>query len=164
MRALPGAAAGERRPERRLFDVDAFQQRRGNAGDERDRGHMVGRIQTPGDALRQQEQRHTHQAARQMRRFDDAERHELADPFEPSSAAGVAPEKSSTRPATNISSESARGVSSSARRPINAAARRVGAALIRLIKNQPHRRNGEGQHVIDARYSSSGPTSSAGVT
>ena len=79
-----------------------------------DRGQVVRRVEPARQPLRQEQQQRAGDAAEEVRGLDDAERQQAIEQREACAAAGVAPENSSTTPATKVNMASTRGVSCSA--------------------------------------------------
>ena len=67
----------------RLVPIEAFQKRRGGAGEEQDLGQEPGGAQASQQPARHQEQRHADDASDQMRAFDHEERQPFADALQP---------------------------------------------------------------------------------
>ena len=83
-------------------------------GDHRDRGQVVRRIEPPGQALRQDQERGADDAAEEVRHLDDAERQNALEQLQPSRGRRRrAREEQDARPARNVKIASTRGVSCS---------------------------------------------------
>ncbi len=98
-RVEEGGPAIERRPrppehdehqeeESGFLVIEALQERRDHAGDHHDRRQVVRRIEPPGQALREDQERGAGHAAQKMRQLDDAERDERVEQLQPSRGSG----------------------------------------------------------------------------